>query len=66
ANLTALQRMVLKASFRVEDLHCDGKALRSPPIQIGKCPNDTKGCDDPPVGTDLPPPLPPPPGGGDF
>jgi hypothetical protein len=66
ANLTAVDRLRLRVSFRVEDLHCKGKALRSPPIQIGKCPNDTKGCDDPPVATDLPPPLPPPPGGGDF
>ena len=65
-DLSALDRMVLKVSFLVEDLHCDGKALRSPPIQIGKCPNDTRGCDEPPMATDLPPPLPPPPGGGDF
>ncbi|MFS8068149.1 MAG: hypothetical protein ACMG6S_17485 [Byssovorax sp.] len=64
--LSAFDRMVLRVSFRVEDLHCEGKALRSPPIQIGNCPNDTNGCDVPPMATDLPPPLPPPPGGGDF
>ena len=59
--------MALTMSFRVEDLRCDGKALKSPPIQIGKCPNATNGCDQPPMPTDQPPlPPPPPGGGGDF
>jgi hypothetical protein len=65
--LTAMDFLALKMSFRVEDLHCDGKPLRSPPIQIGKCPNDLNGCDEPPMPTNLPPlPPPDPGGGGDF
>jgi hypothetical protein len=67
-NQTPMDRMVRKINLQIENLRCDGKALRSPPIQIGKCPNSTDGCDEPPNPTD-PPPLPPPPppgGGGDF
>ena len=74
-DLVAIQRELtnedtkrFKMSFRVEDLRCDGKALRSPPpIQLRKCPNDINGCEEPPTLPD-PPPLPPPDpgGGGDF
>jgi hypothetical protein len=64
--LTMMQSMLFKMNFRFEDLHCDGKPLRSPMIQIGKCPNDTNGCDEPPMPTDQPPLPPPPSGGGDF
>jgi hypothetical protein len=60
-NLGPVDRMVIKLNLQIDDLHCEGKPLRSPSIQIGKCPNDTKGCDEPPMTTDLPPPLPPPP-----
>ncbi|WP_437925603.1 hypothetical protein WMF37_42190 [Sorangium sp. So ce291] len=54
-------------SFRLDDVHCDGTPLRSPPpVPVRSCPNDIDGCDDaPPMPTDLPP-LPSPSGGGDF
>lgn len=61
---SAVEKQYL-ANFKYKNLQCEGKALRSPPIQIPRCPNDTNGCDSPPNPTDQPP-LPPPPGGGDF
>jgi hypothetical protein len=65
--LTTSQTVLFKMNFRFEDLRCDGKPLRSPSIQIGRCPNDTHGCDEPPMPTDQPPlPPPAPGGGGDF
>ena len=65
-NLGPVDRMVRKLNLQIDDLHCEGKPLRSPPIQIGTCPNDTSGCDEPPPPTDLPQLPPPSPGGGDH
>lgn len=64
--LTTMQTMRFKMNFRVEDLRCDGKPVRSPVIKIGKCPNDINGCEEPPMPTDRLPLPPPPGGGGDF
>ncbi|WP_437606989.1 hypothetical protein WMF20_39735 [Sorangium sp. So ce834] len=67
--MSAADRLLFKMSFRLDDVHCDGEPLRSPPaMPVGSCPNDIDGCDDaPPMASDLPPlPLPPPSGGGDF
>ena len=60
------EEVLFKMSFRFKDLRCDGKPLRSPSIQIGRCPNDANGCSSPPMPTDQPPLPPPPGGGGDF
>ncbi|KYF92431.1 hypothetical protein BE17_44000 [Sorangium cellulosum] len=66
-NMSAADRLRFKMSFQLDDVHCDGVPLRSPPpLPVRSCPNDIDGCDDaPPMPTDLPP-LPSPSGGGDF
>ncbi|XXY53582.1 hypothetical protein WME91_20830 [Sorangium sp. So ce269] len=65
--MSVADRLRFKMSFRLDDVHCDGVPLRSPPpVPVRSCPNDIDGCDDaPPMPTDLPP-LPSPSGGGDF
>lgn len=67
SEMSAADRLLFKMSFRLDDVHCDGVPLRSPPpLPVRSCPNDIDGCDDaPPMPTDLPP-LPSPSGGGDF
>jgi hypothetical protein len=66
--LTEKDRFYFSEELNTDELHCDGKHLKSPPpITVGKCVNDIDGCEGgPPVPEDPLPPLPPPSPGGDF